>query len=98
MSRRHWSLVMVALLIAGAAVWTRASAGAQEAQKAAAVTTHYRTVVGIDFHPLDYRATTQFVSGSGGGVYLETAATNGPQFLEAPVDLPVGATVTSVSF
>lgn len=95
MSRRHWLLVMVGLLIAGAAVWTRASAGAQ---KAAAVTTHYRTVVGIDFHPLDYRVTTQFFSGSGGGVYPESALTSGPQFLEAPIDLPVGATVTSVSF
>src|SRR3954453_12237439 len=101
MSRRHWSMVMIAVLMSGLALVWRSSAGA--ASGAAAPIGYTRTLAGIDFHALDARIQTEFVSGSGGGVYaaLTSTATGAPPqgtYVEATVNLPVGAEVTAVTF
>jgi hypothetical protein len=67
---------------------------------AAGATVYTRTVVGTEFHPLDFRVFAQFAAGTGGGVYTHVPAGTAPPavYLEAPVDLPVGATIVSTTF
>jgi hypothetical protein len=82
--------------VAAAGLLIGSSAGA--AQRA--TTNHTLTLVGTDFHTLDYRATLQYVAATGGGVYeqdLTNDAAN-PNYFEANLDIPAGARVTKVDF
>jgi hypothetical protein len=72
------------------------------ADAAAVTSTYTRTLIGPDFRPLDVRIGTQFVSNTGGGVFpqfLDDGSQTIPDtYLEAPVDVPIGAALTSVTF
>jgi hypothetical protein len=98
MTGRRWLVLLVLTLVAGTSVGSLLGTGA--AQGAAAAVSYTRTYTGTQFQPLDLRVRTQFMSGTGGGVYAQIVSQPGPSalFLELPLDLPVGATVTSVSF
>ena len=99
---KRWMTVLAAVVsaVAGAAL-----VGAVQnigAANAATSQTYVRTLTGTDFRPLDIRIHAQFVSGTGGGIYAiyqdDGTHTKPDAFLEAPLDLPVGAQLTQVSF
>jgi hypothetical protein len=66
---------------------------------AATATTYSYTVAGVDMHSLDAHIVPQFVPNTGGGVQAISDGTT-PEtawYLEASLELPVGAKVTSVA-
>ena len=97
--RARWMvLVTAAVCVPLAAV----ADSAASADAAAAGTVYTRTLIGSDFHSLDVRIFPQFVSNTGGGVYAQFSDDGSSHipatFLEAPLELPVGAALTSVTF
>src|SRR5882757_7489725 len=100
MSKRGWSLVLAAVLAAGG--FLAVSLGTGTAGGATTATVHSRTLYGLDFQPLDFRIARQFMQNSGVVIYahLRPGTSTWPDdvYLEASIDLPVGARVTSVSF
>jgi hypothetical protein len=96
MTRRRWFTAAVVVLAAGGGFAAVSAAGAA---RGAAGTVYSRTVYGPEFRPLDSRVAMQFAPNTGGGVFavLASGAPTVADF-EAPVDLPVGANVTSVAF
>jgi hypothetical protein len=97
MQRRRLAIALAAVLAAGATTVVAVRSGQADA---AGATVYTRTVVGTDFRPLDFRVFAQFAAGTGGGVYTHVAAGNIPAavYLEAPVDLPVGASIVNTTF
>jgi hypothetical protein len=94
---RRIGVVVSAVLLVGAGM---AIAGVAGANQRGPATTHTLTLGGLDFHSRDYRSFPQLLPDSGGGVYrLEAygAHTDYVSF-EAGVDLPAGASVTSVQY
>ena len=91
----------LALIVAsGTAV---VSATLSQSDAATAVTTSYsRMLIGADFRSLDVRIGVQFIPNSGGNVYprfLDDGSHTIPApNLEASLNLPVGANITSVRF
>jgi hypothetical protein len=85
------------MLAAGATVTVGFGVGRADTVDGTAYT---RTVVGTEFHAIDFRVAAQFAAGSDGGVYTHVPSGAVPTqvYLEAPVALPVGATVTAVTF
>jgi hypothetical protein len=101
MGKRAWSMVVASAVLA-AGGFVAMTYGAGTAGGAAAETVHNRMFYGPDFRPLDFRIAAQFVQNTGGGIYahLRPGTSTWPTdvYVEAAVDLPVGAQVTSVSF
>jgi hypothetical protein len=96
MTRRRWFTAAAVLLAAGGGI---AAVSAAAATRGAASTIYSRTVYGPDFRPLDSRLAAQFAPNTGGGVFAVLTGELPPvRDFEAPVDLPVGANVTSVAF
>src|SRR4051794_20866414 len=93
--------ILVVLALLATAVFVIGRHGGAPAQGAATPPTYTKTVAGTDFESLDYRFATQFLSGTGGGVYLvePQPLTNPPSnwYVETNLELPVGAKVTEVS-
>jgi hypothetical protein len=96
MDRRRWFTAAAVVLAAGGGLAAVSAAGAA---RGAAGTVYSRTVYGPDFRPLDSRLAAQFAPNTGGGVFAVLIGDLPPvRDFEAPVDLPVGANVTSVAF
>ena len=96
MNRRRWFTAAAVLLAAGGGLAAISAAGAA---RGATGTVYSRTVYGPDFRPLDSRVAAQFAPNTGGGIFaVLTGDLPRNSDFEAPVDLPVGANVTSVAF
>jgi hypothetical protein len=68
------------------------------AGSAAAPTVYTRTIAGTDVHSLDPHLDWIFVPGGGATVTIEPSGANIKyNYLEATIDLPVGAKVTSIA-
>jgi hypothetical protein len=95
--RRAGALLFVSGLVAMVAV----AISTPSVTGAAASTTYATTVVGTELHSLDPHFQSKLVPNTGGGAYavydpgVETP--HPPWYLEATLDLPVGAQVTSVA-
>lgn len=99
MSKRRVALVAVGVLAASGLLAMTDTIGS--AGGATTDTVYTRTFYGPDFKSLDFRISPQFLPNTGGGVYGQQPSSvqwSGDYYFEAPVDLPVGANVTSVSF
>ena len=92
---------MVGLTLAAVLVGAALSASVATSASPAATRTFVRTLAGTDFQSLDFRVAPQLVANSGGGIYLHSqkdATRPDDIYLQAGVDLPVGANVTEVVF
>ena len=84
---------LAGLVVAGIAIGHTAGAATRTAA-------HTITVLGENFHGLDSRVSTQFITNTGGGVYAQIHGPDVPShtYLEATPNLPVGAVVDQVTF